>query len=470
LDEKSAFPDQTIARLKASNVWLNMDFANARKLRLEAATLKVLVAALLLGGASAAVAGDFRISLPKHSHVTPVQQLNREGVSEAKRGHLSKAKERFVKAYLLDPNDPFTLNNLGYVAELEGDVDRALRYYQLAAETSTEAVIDEATSKGLKGQPVVAAFQSSQASAYQTNKANFQAMALIEKGRIFEAELVLRNAIHADPQNPFLLDSLGYVMESEGDLNSALQYYSAAEAVHSDERVFLTPIKKWRGKPISEVAARSASAVREALAKGEDTETRVARLNLRGVSALNHAATGDAQKYFFDAYRLDPSNAFTLNNIGYIDELNGDRESAEMYYDAARTAEQANDRVTYSTRSDAEGRKIGSLAGTNQGDVNATLKAIQQRKRRVRRPIQLMLRGGNAAPVNEGKPQAPLGVPTPALPPAQLPERDRPPQSAPPRNDQGVTPRNDKDAPPVQPAPPSSEPPTQQPPSPQANQ
>jgi hypothetical protein len=240
--------------------------------------------------------------------------------------------------------------------------------------------------------------------------------------------------------------------------------------VHSDERVFLTPIKKWRGKPISEVAARSASAVREALAKGEDTETRVARLNLRGVSALNHAATGDAQKYFFDAYRLDPSNAFTLNNIGYIDELNGDRESAEMYYDAARTAEQANDRVTYSTRSDAEGRKIGSLAGTNQGDVNATLKAIQQRKRRVRRPIQLMLRGGNAAPVNEGKPQAPLGVPTPALPPAQLPERDRPPQSAPPRNDQGVTPRNDKDAPPVQPAPPSSEPPTQQPPSPQANQ
>jgi hypothetical protein len=195
------------------------------------------------------------------------------------------------------------------------------------------------------------------------------------------------------------------------------------------------------------------------LEKGEDTETRVARLNLQGVSALNHAKASDAQKYFSDAYRLDPSNSFTLNNIGYIDELNGDRESAEMYYDAARTAQQANERVTYSTRSDAEGRKIGSLAGVNQGDVDATLKAIQQRKRRVKRPIQLMVRGGNPAPPSETKPQAPLSVPAPALPPAQLPERDRAPQSAAPQGDQGTEPS-------IQPF---IQPPPQQPPSPQAN-
>ncbi|HST13126.1 MAG TPA: hypothetical protein VLL05_22300 [Terriglobales bacterium] len=441
-----------------------MDSVCFTKRRLKAVVLRAFVPAVFLSAWSIAYAGDFRISLPKHSPVTPVQQLNREGVQEAKRGRLAKAKQRFVKAYLLDPNDPFTLNNLGYVAELEGDVDRALRYYQLAADNQTEAVIDEATSKGLKGQPVVAAFQSSQASAYQTNKANFQAMALIQKGRVFEAEIVLRSAIHVDPQNPFLLDSLGYVMESEGDLNSALQYYSAAEALHSDERVFLTPIKKWRGKPISEVAGRSARAIEEALAKGEDTEARVARLNLQGVSALNHADTGHAQKYFKDAYRLDPSNAFTLNNIGYIDELNGDRESAAMYYDAARTADQANDRVTYSTRSEAEGRKIGSLAGANQGDVDAALKAIQQRKRQAKRPIQLMVRGGNTAqPLSDRKPLAPLSVPAPALPPAQLPERDRAPHNVAPQDDQ-------PGAPSVQPSPSSQPPPQGSTPSPQANQ
>jgi Flp pilus assembly protein TadD len=418
--------------------------------------LRLCFIVLFAGASSCANAGDFRISLPRRSRLTPVQELNRDGVKEAKKGHLTKAKERFVKAYLLDPNDPFTLNNMGYVAELEGDVDRALRYYQLAAGVQTEAVIDEATAKELKGQPVGAAFQSSKASAYQTNKANFQAMALIERGRIFEAELVLRRALHVDPQNPFLLDSLGYVMESQGDLASALQYYTAAEAVHSDERVFLTPVKKWRGKPISEVAARSASAVQNALAKGEDTESRVSRLNLQGVSALNHADAGDAQKYFRDAYRLDPSNSFTLNNIGYIDELNGDRESAQMYYDAARTAEQANERVTYSTRSDAEGRKIGSLAQTNEGDVDATLQAIQQRKRLAKRPLRLLVRGGNSVqPVEETRPQPPISVPTPALPPVRLPERDVAPN--------GVTPQNE---PPVQPLPPEQSPP-QQAPSPQ---
>jgi Flp pilus assembly protein TadD len=415
--------------------------------------------ALLAGASSRMSAGDIRISLPKHTRLTPVQQLNREGVKDAKKGRLAKAKEKFVKAYLLDPNDPFTLNNLGYVAELEGDVDRALRYYQLAAGVQTEAVIDEATASGLKGQPVVAAFQSSKAPAYQTNKANFQAMALIEKGRIFEAELVLKRAVQSDPQNPFLLDSLGYVMESEGDLNAALRYYTAAEALHSDERVLLTPVKKWRGKPISEVAARSASAVRDALAKGEDTDTRVSRLNLQGVSALNHADAADAQKYFSDAYRLDPSNSFTLNNIGYIDELVGDRESAQMYYDAARTAQQSSERVTYSTRSDAEGRRIGSLAQTNEGDVDATLKAIQQRKRQARQPIRLMVRGGNAIePVGESKQQAPISVPTPALPPAKLPERDAEPKSLAPQVEQPSAQPS-----PAQPAPP------QQPPSPQAN-
>jgi len=422
---------------------------------------------LLLGCAPPrGVAGDFRIPLPKHSYVTPVQQLNREGVKEARSGHLSKAKERFIKAYILDPNDPFTLNNLGYIAELEGDADRALRYYQLAGSLGTEAVIDEATSRDLKGQPVTAAFQSSPISAFQTNRANFRAMALIEKGRVFEAELVLKSAIQKDPQNPFLLDSLGYVMESEGDLNAALQYYSQAAALHSDERVLLTPVKKWRGKPISEVAAHNASAVREALAKGEDTETQVTRLNLRGVSALNHADTQTAEKFFLNAYRLDPENAFTLNNIGYLQELKGDRESAEMYYGAARAAEEANERVTYATRSNVEGRKIGSLAETNEGDVTTTLKAIQARKRQARRPIQLSVRNSSPTqPNSNAKPQAPLSVPSPPMPPARLPARDVPSQDVAPQNQ-----RNAEPAPSwIQPLPPSQSPPDQQGPPPQAN-
>jgi Flp pilus assembly protein TadD len=408
-------------------------------------TLIVLVCSV----STLARAGDLRIPLPKGSRETPVQQLNREGVKELKRGHVNRAKDRFVKAYLLDPDDPFTLNNLGYIAELDGDADRALQYYQLAASIPTEAVIDEASNSGLKGQPVASAFQAGKVPEYQRNRANFQAMALLQKGRVFEAEMILRKALQADPANPFLLDSLGYVMESEGDLEGALHYYSEAANLHSNERVLLTPRKRLRGKTISEVAANNASLVQQMLEKGDSAQAQVARLNLRGVSALNHNDTAAARKFFAQAYQIDPTNAFTLNNVGYIAELEGDRETAEMYYDAAHTAEEASERVTYSTRPDAEGQKMGALALTNENDVDDTLKAIQERKRSQRHPIQLMLRDGSMAPVPSEPRQMPppSNVPTPPLPPPQLPDRDvkppngqQPPSPQPPRTDQPPSP------------------------------
>lgn len=458
MDEKTL---QTAPLGIASKLRSTMKSFQTKARRMKPGIVKLALMVLLGGVTTFADGGDFRISLPKQSRVTPVQQLNREGVKELKRGHLNKAKERFVKAYLLDPDDPFTLNNLGYIAELEGDADRALRYYQLASNTSTEAVIDDASASGLKGQPVNAALQSSAASAYQANRADFRAMSLLEKGRVFEAEIVLRNAVHADSKNPFLLDSLGYVMESEGDLQGALQYYSDAASLHSDERVLLTPLKRWRGKPISEVAARNANVVRETIEKGDNTDDQVARLNLRGVSALNHSDATDAQKYFTDAYRLDPQNAFTLNNIGYLGELNGDRETAEMYYEAARAARQANERVTYATRADAEGRRVGSLAGMNEDDVEATLQAMQEKKRRARRPIQLMLRSSGAAPVpNDVRQPPPLGVPTPPLPAPQLPDRDlAPPDRAPssPRSAPQIPLSTPNPPPPQTPAPPQAD-------------
>src|SRR5258706_9350630 len=65
-------------------------------------------------------AGDLKIPLPQRSKLTPVQRLNREGVDAIRNHRYEKAKALFYKAYLFDPDDPFTLNNLGYVSELEG--------------------------------------------------------------------------------------------------------------------------------------------------------------------------------------------------------------------------------------------------------------------------------------------------------------------------------------------------------------
>ncbi len=70
-----------------------------------------------------------------------MQQLNREGVEAVLKNQYDKAKALFYKAYVLDPGDPFTLNNLGYMAELEGQQDRAQAFYGLAGGLATDANI-----------------------------------------------------------------------------------------------------------------------------------------------------------------------------------------------------------------------------------------------------------------------------------------------------------------------------------------
>src|SRR5262249_31881034 len=107
-----------------------------------------------------AYGGDFKIRLPKGSKLTPVQELNRDGVKALRKHQQEKAKRLFYKAYLLDPDDPFTLNNLGYISELEGDADRALRYYELSSQSHSQAVIDEASRPALKGKLLADAFES----------------------------------------------------------------------------------------------------------------------------------------------------------------------------------------------------------------------------------------------------------------------------------------------------------------------
>src|ERR1041385_8553843 len=66
-----------------------------------------------------AQAGDLKINIPRSGKLTPVQRLNREGVEAVRKHNYSKAERLFYKAYLFDPDDSFTLNNLGYIAEIQ---------------------------------------------------------------------------------------------------------------------------------------------------------------------------------------------------------------------------------------------------------------------------------------------------------------------------------------------------------------
>lgn len=403
-----------------------------------------LLAMQILAGTSSAFASDLKVPIPQRSISTPSQKLNREGVAQLKHGHEKKAKQLFYKAYLLDPEDPFTLNNLGYVAELEGDANRALRYYALAARQHTDAVIDQSNAAALKGKPLDEAFRQMQDTDRQVSKVNEQAIVLLQEGQVLEARNLLQSALPKYPNDPFLLNNLGYTLESLGDNEGALRSYSAAASLHSTKRVIVTPRAKWRGKPISEVAAGNAAALSEQIARGEGVEAITARLNLRGVAALNDNHPSVARQFFLEAYQQDARNAFTLNNLGYVSELAGDQESAEMYYEAARTGRDANAKVSYSTRREAEGQKIDKLADGNQLDVEATIKATQEARRREPGPVQLQRR----APVSKSNqpdatPVPPIGMRAPALPALPLPssQQDRNTTPSQPQNSQAPNPQ-----------------------------
>jgi Flp pilus assembly protein TadD len=349
-----------------------------------------------------------RISIPKRSHLTPVQKLNQEGVKALNKRKIEDAKKSFYKAYLLDPNDPFTLNNLGYMAELEGEVDRAQRFYELSTANASDAIVAKSSNKALEGKTLAEVAGKAEGGPLEVNRLNIQAISLLQKDRAIEAEAVLQKALKLEPENPFTLNNMGYTREKQGELESALDYYSHAARTNSDEIIIVAvnENRNWRGQKIRDVAAKNADKVSRAMRGEESLEAKVARLNLRGVSALNRNDRQSARRYFQEANKLDPSNAFSLNNMGYVAELDGDRESANYYYGKAQEADGSSARVGVSTRRDAEGKPLQHVADSNELAVDSRMQIDLENKRRSRQQQTPALKRRDNSTVPEPTPPA----------------------------------------------------------------
>jgi Flp pilus assembly protein TadD len=355
-------------------------------------------------GLQCAQAGDLKITIPRHSPLTPVQRLNREGVEALRKHNYSKAEQLFYKAYLFDPDDAFTLNNLGYISELQGQIDRAQRFYALAAEQSSDAVIDRASVRRVEGRPMKDALALTD-QPLEINHANVEAVRLLSQGRAPEADLLLQDTLKASPNNVFTLNNMGVAKEMEGEAHEALRYYDEAAAAGSGATAVVTANSTWRGRPVNEMAQQNAKALREYLARTNDVSEQVSELNLRGVSAVNRNDLRAANENFRNAYKLDPNNAFTLNNIGYVSELEGDRETAQFFYDKARQAGGANATVGVATRRTEEGRKLFAVATDNDARVEDKVTQDRNVVRRQHEPVALRRRDNSI--VDESAPQAP---------------------------------------------------------------
>jgi Flp pilus assembly protein TadD len=354
---------------------------------------------LLSFGVAPVRAQEMHFPLPKKSDYTPVQQLNRDGVKALEKRDIGKARRLFYKAYLIDPNDPFTLNNLGYVAELDGDLDRARRYYELAGANTSEAIIDKSTEAQVEGKAVAKIAGHSAQGRMKVNQLNSEAVRLLRDDRAPEADVILQQALKIDPNNPFTLNNMGFAKEREGELEEAIKDYTRAASTHSHEAIAVATNPKWRGKPISEIATLNADKTSDELAKASDIGARVAQLNLRGVSAMNRNERKPAREYFLQAYKLDPNNSFTINNMGYLAELDGDRETAESYYQQAQAAKRAKEKVAVATRAEVEGRQMGKVAEESSALVDASLEATAEARRST--GVQPTLRTRDNKPVIE---------------------------------------------------------------------
>lgn len=422
----------------------------------------------LMTGGVAAQAQQVRIPLPKKSKFTPVQQLNRDGVAALKKHDIGKAKRLFYKAYLIDPNDPFTLNNLGYVSELEGSLDRAQRYYDQAKANTSEAVIDRSTSQDAQGKTVANVAGHTAEGPMKVNELNSEALGLLNRDRAPEADVVLQAALKIDPKNPFTLNNMGFAKEKEGELESAIRYYDSSAATGSREPIVIAFNKSWRGKPISEVAQQNADKSRKELSKAQDMQARVARLNLRGVSAMNRNDRKAARDSFEQAYKMDPKNSFALNNMGYLAELEGDTETAQSFYEQAQRAERARQKVMVSTRPEVEGQTVGHVAEQSTTLVESAFEAKAEARRRSGAAPALRTRDNRI--IIEPKTPPPT---TNTTPPEfrNPPQRDEEPAVAAPQSDQpqqNQPPANNNE-PQLKTRPAQQQPDSQQPPDSQQN-
>ena len=226
----------------------------------------------------------------------------------------------------------------------------------------------------------------------QVNHDNVEAVRLLSQRRAPEADLLLQRALKENPTNIFTLNNLGVAKEMEGESQAALKYYDTAAAAQSDAAAVVTLNRSWRGKRVTEMAAENAKQLRARLEGQKTAEEQVAELNIQGVSDVNRNDFTAAEQAFRKAYSLDPNNVFALNNVGYLSEIEGDRETAEFFYDKAQALGGANVTVGLATRRSAEGVKLSQVAADSESKVDAKVSQERAALRRENEPILLRRR------------------------------------------------------------------------------
>jgi tetratricopeptide (TPR) repeat protein len=171
------------------------------------------------------------------------------------------------------------------------------------------------------------------------------------------------------------------------------------------------------------MAADNAKKLRERIQKTATDQARAALLAVRGVSATNRNDWLAAKQDFLQSYSLDPNSAFSLNNLGYLAEKDGDLETAQFFYARARKSEHVSDRVGLATRHSAEGKHLSVVATDSDHKIADEIVLENQARRRQTGPIELKHRDNTAVEESPGLQNTPVAAPPVAKPPIQQPPK-----------------------------------------------
>ena len=167
------------------------------------------------------------------------------------------------------------------------------------------------------------------------------------------------------------MNNLAVADEGLGDFDNALKYYDQVADLHSSEHMVVTAESRLAGK----IHQRHGGGQRQT--PEEPDAARRRRRNSRLPNTTCAASTRKTKTNgrrrdsdFLRAYALAPSSAFSLNNRGYVAEMDGDLESAQFFYEKAWKANDAQARVGLATNRFADGQRLITVATDSDGKVD----------------------------------------------------------------------------------------------------
>lgn len=161
--------------------------------------------------------------------------------------------------------------------------------------------------------------KTSKISRYQA-----QAEKAISAGQFLDAEIVLRKALEAAPDNPDLLFKLGVVLEKEGVLDQAKKAY--LQALRANK----SPEPGFNAGMVSLKLSEPEDAERLFLDNHREWPKHIPTMYQLGAMMANRGKYEEAIGYFEIIIGLDPKEAEAYNNLGYcyysLDQLEKARD------------------------------------------------------------------------------------------------------------------------------------------------